>query len=191
VRGLLCSLLVAASGFLVSQSPAGAQSKAGQFTGEIVATLLPDGRNMRLVQQFGYHDKKGRLWEVPAGAETDGASIPSVFWVTHPPFTGKYRSAAIVHDHYCRTKTRSWQDTHDVFYEAMLAAGVDKRTATVMWGAVYNFGPRWGAGGAKRAIPSSVKEQKQFMFDLDRWVADANPSREEIAQAIDLGRVPR
>jgi hypothetical protein len=29
------------------------------------------------------------------------------------------------------------------------------------------------------------------MRDLDAWVARADPSRKEIAKAIDLGRVPR
>src|SRR5262245_59573240 len=78
------SLLIAAVVILASHRPAPAQS---QFKGEIVATLLSDGRNMKLVQPFGYIDSNGQVWEVPAGAETDGASIPGVFWLTHPPFT--------------------------------------------------------------------------------------------------------
>jgi hypothetical protein len=184
-------LSIATAVLFVVSLPAAAQSKGGQFKGEIVASLLPDGRNMKLVQPFGYVDPKGQAWDVPAGAETDGASIPSVFWITHPPFTGKYRAAAVIHDHYCRTQSHSWQDTHNVFYEAMLTAGVDMRTAKVMWAAVYNFGPRWGAGVVKRALPATDEEQKQFMRDLDTWVARADPSQEEIAKAIDLGRVPR
>jgi len=191
MRILIRAVLIAAFVLLVPHPPVEAQSKGGQFKGEIVATLLPNGRDMKLVQPFGYIDAKGQVWDVPAGAETDGASIPGIFWITHPPFTGKYRSAAVIHDYYCRTQTRSWQDTHDVFYEAMLTAGVDARTAKVMWAAVYNFGPRWGAGVAKRALPPSAEEQKQFMRDLDAWVARADPSREEIAKAIDLGRVPK
>ena len=185
------ALSIATAVLLVPQHPAGAQSKGGQFKGEIVWTPLIDGRNMKLVQPFGYVDSKGQVWDVPAGAETDGASIPSLFWITHPPFTGKYRSAAVIHDYYCRSQSRSWQETHSVFFEAMLTAGVDQRTAKVMWAAVYNFGPRWGAGVAKRALPPSAEEQKQFMRDLDAWVARADPGREEIAKAIDLGRVPR
>lgn len=171
------------------------EESPGRFLGEIVATMLPDGRNMKLVQPFGYIDSKGQTWDVPAGAETDGASIPKAFWLTHPPFTGKYRSAAVIHDYYCRSQTRAWQDTHNVFYEAMRTAGVDDRTAKVMWGAVYNFGPRWGVGTTTRGpgagLFSNVEKEQQFMRDLDAWVARAEPSRDEIAQAIDRGAVPR
>jgi hypothetical protein len=191
MRAVASTVLIAIAVLLVPQGPAASQSKGGQFKGEIVATLLPNGRDMKLVQPFGYVDAKGQVWDVPAGAETDGASIPGIFWITHPPFTGKYRAAAVIHDYYCRTQSRGWQDTHNVFYEAMLTAGVDARTAKVMWAAVYNFGPRWGAGVVKRALPPSIDDQKQFMRDLDAWVARADPSREEIAKAIDLGRVPR
>ena len=187
---ILCFLSV------VLASPAGhAQGKAGSFDGEIVATLLGDGRNLKLMQPFGYIDAAGRRWDVPAGAETDGASIPRAFWITHPPFTGKYRAAAVIHDYYCRTRSRSWQETHNVFYESMLAAGVDDRTAKVMWGAVYRFGPRWGAGADRRsprpARPSSVKEQTEFIRDLGRWITRSNPDRDEIAKAIDSDEVPR
>jgi hypothetical protein len=74
------------------------------------------GRNVQLEHPFGYIDPKGLVWDVPAGTETDGASIPRVLWVTHPPFTGKYRAAAVVDDYYCQTKARGWRETHEVFY---------------------------------------------------------------------------
>lgn len=190
--GLLVSFFLA---LCTAMAATRAQSNEGRFKGELVATLLSDGRNMKLVQSFGYIDTRGQSWDVPVGAETDGASVPKAFWFTHPPFTGKYRAAAVIHDYYCRTQTRSWQDTHNVFYEAMRTAGVDDRTAKVMWGAVYNFGPRWGEGFGKRgpglALPPSLKQQTDFMRDLGAWIARADPDRDEIAKAIDSGRVPR
>jgi hypothetical protein len=190
VIGVLAGLVL-----LAAQSSASAQGMQGQFKGEVVATMLPDGRNMRLVKPFGYVDSKGQTWTVPAGAETDGASIPKAFWLTHPPFTGKYRSAAVIHDYYCRVQTRTWQATHNVFFEAMRTAGVDDRTAKVMWGAVYNFGPRWGAGVSTRgpgagSLPN-VEKEAQFMRDLDAWIARADPSRDEIAKAIEGGAIPK
>jgi hypothetical protein len=177
---------------MIAQGPGSAQSKkGGEFNGAIVAMMLPDGRNMKLMQRFSYIDSKGLIWDVPAGTETDGASIPSVFWLTHPPFTGKYRSAAVIHDRYCRTQSRSWQDTHNVFFEAMLTAGVDERTAKVMWAAVYHFGPRWGPGALKRGRRATAEEQRQFVQDIEAWVARSNPSREEVAKAIDSGSIPQ
>src|SRR5687767_15087853 len=102
-------LLLIVVATLFAAHSAKAQSR---FEGEIMLQEQRDGRNMKLTQPFGYIDSKGQLWQVPAGTETDGASIPRIFWVTHPPFTGKYRRAAVIHDHYCRIQSRSWQDTH-------------------------------------------------------------------------------
>jgi hypothetical protein len=172
-----------------------AQTMTGSFIGELVAKLLEDGRNLQLAQPFGYVDSNGQQWDVPAGTKTDGASIPRAFWITHPPFTGKYRAAAVIHDHYCRTQSRSWRETHNVFYDAMLAGGVDDRTAKVMWGAVYRFGPRWGDGEKKKSWrdlrPSDLKEQADFVRNLGAWVGRSNPSRDEIAKAIDSDEMPR
>ena len=143
MRSLTCALSIAITALLVAGQPADAQ---GRFKGKVVGELLRDGRTIKLVQPFGYIDAKGQHWDVPAGAETDGASVPRVFWQLFAPFSGKYREAAVIHDYWCETKKRSWQDTHNVFYEAMLTAGVAESSARVMWAAVYNFGDRWGWG---------------------------------------------
>ena len=168
---------------------------AGRFTGEPAVKMLPDGRNMQLIDTFAYIDPKGQTWNVPAGAKTDGASIPRILWVTYPPFTGKYRLAAVVHDHYCQQRSRSWKDTHKVFYEAMRTSGVPERTAKIMYGAVYGFGPRWGTRSDQRA-PAAAKHtspvaQTQLLRDLETWIARDNPSAEDIEKALDTGRVPR
>jgi len=114
------------------------------FYGEVLFRPLPDGRNMQVAQSFGFVDSQARKWEVPVGTVTDGASIPQPFWsIIGSPFSGKYRLAAVIHDYYCATKYRKWKDTHDAFYETMLASGEEKRTALLMWAAVYRFGPRW------------------------------------------------
>ena len=129
---------------------------------------------------------------MPAGTETDGASIPRVLWVSHPPFTGKYRAAAVVHDHYCRTKSRSWKETHEVFYHAMRAGGVDERTAKVMYAAVYHFGPRWGQGeprsaGAGTDLP--IEEQTKVFNELKTWIEADSPELGEIVRRLDGGGI--
>jgi hypothetical protein len=172
-----------------------AQAGLGQFKGEVIAKFLRDGRNMRLEQPFGYVDPKGQAWDVPAGTETDGASIPRVLWVTHPPFTGKYRAAAVVHDYYCQTKSRGWKATHEVFYHAMRAAGVEDKTAKVMYAAVYYFGPRWGRGGAGEARATGAVQELPFedqarLFDqLRSWIESESPDIEGIARRIDAGNL--
>lgn len=167
----------------------------GRYTGEAVLTMLPDGRNMQLKKAFGYIDPRGTKWNVPAGAKTDGASIPRVLWVTYPPFTGKYRLAAVIHDYYCQQRSRGWKDTHKVFYDAMRASGVPEQTAKVMYGAVYGFGPRWGtrsdqSSPSQRAYPSDTK-QTEFVRDLEAWVARDNPSPDDIEKALDAGRISK
>jgi hypothetical protein len=151
---------------------------------------------MRIEQAFSYTDSRGRNWDVPAGIITDGASVPQFFWVAFPPFTGKYRAAAVVHDHYCQTRARSWRETHEAFYQAMRASGVGETTAKAMYGAVYNFGPRWGIGAARRG-PGAEKyrteaEQEAFFRDLEAWIAREKPTAEQIAKRLDeSGEAPK
>ena len=103
-----------------------------------------NGRTMIVSKPFAFIDGRGVRWSVPSGSETDGASIPSVFWsIAGGPFEGKYRDAAVVHDRYCDTRARKWQDTHEMFYDAMLASAVEAKQAWLMYQAVLRFGPRW------------------------------------------------
>jgi hypothetical protein len=116
----------------------------GRFAGELVLKALPDGRTMELVQPFSYTDSRGITWPVPVGSQVDGASIPRVFWsIIGAPFTGKYRDSSVIHDYYCATRLRHWKAVHKVFLDGMLARGVDKVQAQLMYLAVYRFGPRW------------------------------------------------
>jgi hypothetical protein len=172
-----------------------AQELFGRFKGEIVASWDAGGRNMKLQSPFGYVDPSGLEWDVPAGYETDGASVPTIFWSPYPPFTGKYRAAAVIHDYYCYARPRPWQLTHQVFYFAMRAAGVAERQAKVMYGAVYFFGPRWGIGAANRGpgaeTAPSVEQQAQVMQDLEKWIAKDNPDLGEIGRQLESGAVPK
>jgi hypothetical protein len=99
---------------------------------------------VELVAPFTYIDSHNVSWSVPAGTRVDGASIPSVFWsIMGAPFTGKYREASVIHDYFCATKSRHWKAVHKVFLDGMLARGVAKKQAELMYLAVYRFGPRW------------------------------------------------
>ena len=116
----------------------------GEFRGDLILKALPDGRNMELMAPFSYVDSHGVMWSVPPGTRVDGASIPSVFWsILGAPYTGRYREASVIHDYFCETKSRHWKAVHKVFLDGMLARGVDKVQAQLMYLAVYRFGPRW------------------------------------------------
>jgi hypothetical protein len=187
-------LLILLLGLVVSVLPLTGHAQAkGIFKGEVVASFLRDGRNMKLERPFGFIDSKGTHWDVPAGAVTDGASIPRVLWVSYPPFTGLYRSAAVVHDYFCQVRSRSWQETHEVFYEAMRASGVDDTIAKVMYAVVYRFGPRWtaatrGATPAVQPLESARSEdQLRFLKDMQAWIGRQKPPLAEIARRVERG----
>jgi lysozyme family protein len=166
------------------------------YTGEpIVTEWLDNGRDMRLRQDFGYVDAVGRGWPVPAGTVVDGASIPKAFWsLIGGPFEGLYRKPSVVHDYYCEVKTRPWRDTHRIFYDGMLCAGVGGIKAKTMYYAVYRFGPRWTLGpsamlesfqsrGGGMPVPASlpVESFDAASFELDaKLIQDADLEIDEI-----------
>ncbi len=117
-----------------------------KFDGELDLKWLDDGRRMQLLAPFAFTDGAGLAWPVPAHAVIDGASIPRLLWgVVGGPYEGKYRNASVVHDWYCAVRTREWPAVHRMFYEAMLASGVDAGRAKIMYLAVRYAGPRWDA----------------------------------------------
>jgi hypothetical protein len=83
---------------------------------------------------------------VPAGYQSDFASVPRLFWRLFPP-GGPYRAAAVVHDWLCdvRPKACSHVQAAKVFREAMENLGVGKLTRTAMYNAVRWFGPKFKA----------------------------------------------
>jgi Protein of unknown function (DUF1353) len=131
--------------FATSLAVGSALAKAGgKFEGRLVAEWLDDGRNMRLIHQFGYLSPDRLRWNVPKGTIVNGASIPGFLWsFIGSPFGDKYRKASVIHDYYCENRTRGSSRVHRVFYEAMLDAGVSPGKAWLMYEAVKRFGPRW------------------------------------------------
>jgi hypothetical protein len=167
----------------------------GAFEGEFDFRWLKDGRNMMLLKPLKYTDPSGVEWPVPTGAETDGASIPQVFWsIAGGPFEGPYRDAAVVHDYYCQMRSRSWRDTHLVFYNAMRAAGVGEVKAKTLYGAVYYFGPRWGIGAAAKGPGGerglTEEDQKRFVTQLERWIETNQPDLDALNRELDNPSFP-
>jgi hypothetical protein len=121
-----------------------------EFKGTVKAEfLIPQSpadyyRDMKLLEPFGYVDPDGLAWDVPAGAVTNGASVPWGFWnIVGGPYDGPYRDAAVIHDYFVEKKTRSWESTHRMFYHAVLARGVSDTLARTMYAGVRYGGPRW------------------------------------------------
>jgi hypothetical protein len=152
---LALSLVLAACAYFMWAYGLLAESN-GRFVGQVVTKWEDDGRQMTVVEPFQFIDPHDRRWSVPRGIAVDGASIPQIFWsIIGGPFEGKYRNASVIHDYYCKTRSRRWQDVHLVFYEAMLASGVADPQALLMYKAVEQFGPRWPEPVDRRCAKSN------------------------------------
>ena len=136
----------------------------GRFEGQIVTNWNEDGRTMTLLEDFTYYDSKGKRWSAPKGAIVDGASIPASLWsYVGGPYTSKYRIASVIHDVACDLKKENWEEVHRMFYNACLCAGLGETRAKLMYWAVYQGGPRWGAD--KKEIKTAPAEEGPFLAE--------------------------
>ena len=107
------------------------------FTGCLVLQPLPNGKDWKLMETFGFMTEEGKHVVVPENYIVDGASIPRPFWrLIGSPMTGKYRRASVIHDYLCRENTtpRAWTDK--VFLSAMKVGGVPSWKRRAMYWAV-------------------------------------------------------
>jgi hypothetical protein len=166
-----------------------------------------DGHAVELVlllRPFGYTDSRGVEWDVPEGYISDGASIPEWLWAAlGGPYSGRYRDAAVVHDFYCRERTRKWQDVHMVFLEAALNRGTPESLAKSMYAGILFGGPRWdwpSAGvhtsGLMKAqfVPTQstkppptgpAKSDKEIFDELKAWIEREKPTLEQIRKKVE------
>lgn len=116
-----------------------------QFNGDaILKTIVGEKRKMLLVDDLFFTDQHGKTWHAPKDITVDGASIPRVFWrLIGGPWSGLYKRASIIHDHYCNVKTETYKSVHNMFKEAIVADGVGSWKAWWMFKAVQQFGPKW------------------------------------------------
>jgi len=144
---------------------AGVAQTTGKFEGTVVAEWLGTGREMRLTKDFFFVDSKGARWAARAGSVVDGASIPRFAWsLIGGPFEGQYRESSVIHDVACDEKKESWERLHEVFYEGMLASGVSESLASVMYEAVYHFGPRWERQRVEREVPVEQLQDRAAQY---------------------------
>ena len=166
--------------FLLISVVGDAHADGGKFVGKLVLKMDDNGRDAILEDEFTFVDDNGVIWSVPVGAKVNGASIPRPLWsAIGGPWSGKYRSASVIHDYYCHTQRRPWKAVHKAFYDAMLAGGVSVEKAKVMYAAVSAFGPRWAG-----ASPPAKYSEKKFR-ELKEFVEEEDPSLEAIERKAD------
>ena len=113
------------------------------------AGLRNGNRVFRLEAPFRYFSSFG-LIEVPAGTETDGASVPRAFWNIFDPFSD-YFGAAIIHDFLYSPANDDFSRAESdlIFKEAMYNVGIPWYRREVIYTAVRLFG-----GSSFRAKPN-------------------------------------
>ena len=213
------------------QKVTGVTSTIGKFSNnsfkgivqaEFVLPAKPDDnfRDMKLLSAFGFVDPRGVSWDVPAGYVTNGASVPWGLWnIVGGPYDGPYRDAAVIHDYYTDFKTRTWEDTHRMYYEASIARGVSETRAGVMYAGLLVGADRWdppkaGVVAPKKAqlSPGSVQiaqvpppatnkqvapgatptsNQQQLFNELKVWIEREKPTPEQIAKRVEEMRKAR
>ena len=81
---------------------------------------------------LNFTDARGGRWTAPEGTLTDGASIPRFFVsIIGDPTDQSFINAAAMHDAYCgvgnergpKYQTRSWEETHLMFYDGLITGG--------------------------------------------------------------------
>lgn len=105
---------------------------------KIRVEILPDGRRVRLIEQFSVNTSIGEII-VPKGFVTDFASVPRFFWRIIPPW-GRYSPAAVVHDYLYYIGDFGKRRADLVFLELMKRLGVSYWKRRVMYYAVKWFG---------------------------------------------------
>jgi membrane protease subunit (stomatin/prohibitin family) len=122
-----------------------------------VVTFINE-RNVRLVEQWQIATCAGILVCVP-GAESDGASIPEVFWSLpgYNPFEGDTLPAAFAHDQLYGGELCDRATADSVLYQLLRAGGVSWFRANTYWLAVRAFGGfTWSSHN-----PASVAENRK------------------------------
>jgi len=88
---------------------------------------------------------------IPAGFESDGASVPRLFWgVVFPSGDTKAMFAAIFHDYIYRTHPPVWDrfEADEAFLQLLLDGGVSALRAYRAYIGVRLFGSKaWNEGG--------------------------------------------
>jgi hypothetical protein len=155
--------------------------KGARFSGDPEGKLQPDGRNIELLKPFSFLDSSNRLWEVPKGYVSNGASIPQLFWsIIGGPWDGRYRNPAIVHDYYCDHRIETWEDTHKMLYEGCMCAGLPEADSKRIFAAVYLGGPRWEPPRKKYLVSASKKGEHTIAGEMTMFPGKLTKQKTEL-----------
>jgi hypothetical protein len=181
---LTVAAIMNGAGIELAEANAKERGFYGSFEFAWLAEPVGQHRNMRLLSEVSFVDASGKEWGVPAGTVVDGATIPPAMWsVAGSPFTGNYRRASVIHDHYCETVTTGAEPVHRLFLDAMLLDGVPSAEANSKYVAVKLYSFDGGkCGVAKTALTEfqtgPVRDRVVKSEELDAFLSSDNIMKE-------------
>ena len=116
-----------------------------RFTEKIIVSLEPDGKKWRLEADFEYYTDltpERKYIKIPAGFETDFASIPKIF-LPFLEYRDKFNKAAVIHDWLYHSKQFDRKLADRIFFEAMEVLGIAKWKRYLFYYIVRIFGWRY------------------------------------------------
>lgn len=150
-----------------------------------------------LAENLEFVDGQNRLWIAPKDTLTDGASIPEVFVsIIGDPRSEEFTNAAALHDAYCGIgnedgpvyKSRTWQETHRLFYDGLIVGGTPELKAKLMFAAVWLGGPRWYPSNKRNdatmaLLPKGLMQQS--LRETKQYIERKNPSIPQLLAYLD------
>lgn len=116
------------------------------FTRPLILMYDSENNTWKTTREFSYHvglEESDDIITVPAGFETDLASIPPIAEMFIPK-SGVYNQAAVLHDFLYSTMTRTRKESDKIFLEAMKVLGVPWFKRHLMYRAVrLNVFKKW------------------------------------------------
>ncbi|WP_170061223.1 DUF1353 domain-containing protein [Spirosoma aerolatum] len=149
-------------------------------------------RNLKLLNDFGYVDSKGKTWEVPGGTIIEEASMPKSLWLQDSiPLLTSYRRAAILLTYYCKYRKENWFLVYRMFYDACLTAGLPERKAKALFAGVFASQQRWSPSYGYRSISDKTVSFLGYQLinvsiaeidfnEILEWIETKNPSIDEL-----------
>lgn len=130
---------------------------------------------------------------VPVGTVFNGASIPRGAWTLlgTTPLEGSVLPAAIVHDDMCERVLRTSDEVHKLFYFGLLASGVSRLNARVMYASVLAYGPQWNKPGGPVTRPNYASGTMNLLAYMIRRRVRVVPNAgfSEIDKAVKKGTI--
>ncbi|MBB3697092.1 DUF1353 domain-containing protein [Flammeovirga yaeyamensis] len=141
-----------------------------KFSGYPITKWKDDDCQMVLLDDLSFTDHDQKVWNVPLGAEINGASIPSSLWnIVGSPFVGKYRRASVVHDYFAgegHNPNVSYQERREadkMFYEACRTDGCSWKCAALLY-----LGVSIGSWWSRKGISTTHETECFSSFQTDQ-----------------------